>query len=83
MATKSIISASVSLPEVQMSANLNAQNFLESMHLVEVSQSPSELVQPTVGHIVSPVAKDDGGEEKVGTNMSFVDCPKSSFLKGV
>ena len=37
MATKSIISASVSLPEVQMSANLNTQTFLEPMHLVEVS----------------------------------------------
>ena len=37
MATKSIISTSVSLPEVQMSANLNSQTFLEPMHLVEVS----------------------------------------------
>ena len=61
MATKSIISVLVSLPDVQMSANLNTHTFLEPMHLVEVSQSPSELVQPIVGHIVSPVAKDDGG----------------------
>ena len=36
-----------------------------------------------MGHIVSSVAKDDEGEEQVGTYMSFVDCPKSSFLKGV
>ena len=78
-----IISASALLLEVQMSVNQNIHTFPEPMHVADVSQSPTELVPPAVASIVSPVVKDDGGEKKVGMDMSLVDCPESSYLEGV
>nr|XP_023925816.1 uncharacterized protein LOC112037235 [Quercus suber] len=60
----------------------NNHTFPEPMHVADVSQSPTVLVPSAVASIASPVAKDDGGEKKVGMDMSLVECPESSNFEG-
>ncbi|KAK7831747.1 zinc finger ccch domain-containing protein 1 [Quercus suber] len=81
MDTESIISELSLLPEEQMSVK-NTHTFPEPMHVADVSQSPTVLVPSAVASIASPVAKDDGGEKKVGMDMSLVECPESSNFEG-